>query len=114
MERNRLALDRTLMAWIRTSISLITFGYAIYKVIDFARPDSTARPPRIGHREFGLTMISIGLVSLVLGTCEHRRETQQLQVNYPARPGRSSSVRVLSALVALLGLLALLTMILRS
>jgi putative membrane protein len=112
--RNRLALDRTLMAWIRTSISLITFGYAIYKVIDIVRPDSVSRPQRIGHREFGLTMISIGLVSLVLGTYEHRRESLQLHADFPAARGRSRSVRVLSGLVAALGLLALLTMILRS
>lgn len=30
-ERNRLALERTLMAWVRTAISLITFGYGFYK-----------------------------------------------------------------------------------
>ena len=113
VDRNRLALDRTLMAWIRTAISLITFGYAVYKVIGVVQPDHSARQYSVGHREFGLIMIGIGLVSLVLGTYEHRRDTRQLQADYPATPRRSSYVRVLSGLVAVLGLLAFLTMVFR-
>jgi hypothetical protein len=37
MERNRLAADRTLMAWIRTSLSLIGFGFGIGKVYDYLK-----------------------------------------------------------------------------
>ncbi len=110
VDRTRLALDRTAMAWTRTAISLITFGYGVYKVIDVARPDFTARQSVIGHREFGLIMICVGLVTLMLGTYEHRRDTRQLQADYPAALTRSSGVRVLSGFVAVLGLLALLTM----
>ena len=29
-ERNRLDLERTLIPWVRTAISLITFGYGFY------------------------------------------------------------------------------------
>lgn len=114
VDRTYLALDRTAMAWIRTAIALITFGYGVYKLIEVARPDHTARQPLITHREFGLIMISIGLVSLVLGAYEHRRDTQQLQDDYPGTRSRSSYVRVLSGLVAVLGLLALLAMIFQS
>ncbi len=31
-ERNRLALERTLMAWTRTSTALIAFGFTIYQI----------------------------------------------------------------------------------
>src|SRR5882757_2706696 len=36
-ERNRLAADRTLMAWIRTSLSLIGFGFGIGKVYEYLK-----------------------------------------------------------------------------
>jgi uncharacterized membrane protein YidH (DUF202 family) len=32
-ERNRAAAERTLMAWIRTSLSLISFGFGIDRVV---------------------------------------------------------------------------------
>ena len=110
VERTRLALDRTLMAWIRSAISLITFGYGIYKVIETRAPESV---PRMGHREFGLIMISVGLLALVLGGYEHLRTGRQLGAEYPAAPRRASYVSGFSILVAALGLLALFTMIFR-
>ena len=36
-ERNRLAADRTLMAWIRTALSLIGFGFGIGKVYEYLK-----------------------------------------------------------------------------
>lgn len=35
--RTRLAYERTLMAWIRSSISLIGFGFPIYKFFQYVR-----------------------------------------------------------------------------
>jgi putative membrane protein len=35
--RTMMAADRTLMAWIRTSLSMLTFGYTIYKVLQEIR-----------------------------------------------------------------------------
>ena len=36
-ERTRLAADRTLMAWIRTSVSMISFGFTIFKFFMYLR-----------------------------------------------------------------------------
>ena len=35
VDRTALAHERTLMAWIRTAASLISFGFTIYKFFDF-------------------------------------------------------------------------------
>src|SRR5215468_8489059 len=45
-ERNRLAADRTLMAWIRTSLSLIAFGFGIGKVYDLGAFGASRADPR--------------------------------------------------------------------
>ena len=34
MERTRMAADRTLMGWIRTALSMIGFGFTIFKFLE--------------------------------------------------------------------------------
>ncbi len=43
-DRTQLAYDRTLLAWTRTAISLITFGFTIYKFLSRGRPALEATP----------------------------------------------------------------------
>jgi hypothetical protein len=43
VERPRLACERTLMAWIRTAASLISFGFTIYKFFDYLKDSNQAR-----------------------------------------------------------------------
>jgi uncharacterized membrane protein YidH (DUF202 family) len=45
-ERNRAAYDRTLMAWIRTAISLIGFGFAIAKSYEYVQMDQMEKTGR--------------------------------------------------------------------
>jgi len=52
-ERTRAAYDRTVMTWIRTAASLITFGFSAYKFFQFA-PGGGRRHPLLGPREFSL------------------------------------------------------------
>src|SRR5262249_39131127 len=57
--RTRLAADRTLMSWIRTSLSLIALGLAIYEYFDEVQQGATgplmARPG--AARTMGLAVI---------------------------------------------------------
>lgn len=57
-------------------------------------------------------MIVIGLLALVLGAYEHRRDMGDLQSIYPGVSIRSST-RVLAALIAVLGVAAFVAMIFR-
>ena len=66
--RTSAAYERTMMAWIRTATSLITFGFAVYKFFDVQRDPGRANNDLIGPREFGMILVSIGLLSLVLAT----------------------------------------------
>ena len=54
LQRTVMAADRTLMAWTRTALSLITFGFTIYKFLQYARQEgqiahvSLEGPRRLG------------------------------------------------------------------
>lgn len=109
-ERNRLALERTLMAWVRTAISLITFGYGFYKAGQFVGANSPVHQTWFGPRQFGLTMIFIGILALSLGAHEHRMEQRQLQETFGTQVARSPA-RMLALAVATLGIGAFISLL---
>lgn len=109
LERTRVAYDRTLLAWIRTATSLITFGFSIYKFVQIMRDDQVLKHHLLGTREFGLLMVVIGLASLFLATFEYRQNIRTLAGLYPVRP-RSLSY-VMALLISLLGVVALVAML---
>jgi putative membrane protein len=111
MDRTRLAYERTLMAWIRTATSLITFGFSIYKFFQIEMTSGAGRSRLIGPREFAFLMIVTGLVSLLLATLEHRRNLRALNEHYPG--GSRSLATVMAALISILGFTALLAVIFR-
>src|SRR6476646_7460665 len=82
-DRTRVAYDRTMMAWIRTATSLITFGFSVYKFFELEAGRVHEHQYRIGPRQFALLMVGVGLVSLLVGTIEHRRHMQGLIEQYP-------------------------------
>lgn len=112
MERTRVAYERTMMAWVRTGTSLITFGFSVYKFFQIEMKDSIVAQTLIGPRGFGLTLIGIGLLSLLLGTLEHGRDLRALRRTYPGMPPSSS--RWLATVIAVLGLFALAAVVVRA
>src|SRR5215469_13349115 len=111
IERTRVAYDRTMMAWVRTATSLITFGFTVYKFFQLQRYGDFAPRHRIGPREFGLTMVSIGLVSLIFAAWDNRQNMESLRSQYPGVP--YSRATLLGALIFALGVAGLILIILR-
>ena len=113
VDRTRLAHERTLMAWIRTAVSMITFGFTIYKFFDFEfRNRPVARGSMLGPHEFALVMIAIGLVALLLSTAQHRQSMRALRAEY-GRIVPWSVAAIVAGLFSILGVLALATVLLR-
>jgi putative membrane protein len=112
VERTRVAYDRTMMAWIRTAISLLTFGFGIYKFFEIGTGHAQAGAHRIGPREFGLAMVSIGLISLLIAAVDNRKNLLGLETYAPVT--HRSKATLLAVLIGFLCILALCVMLLRA
>ena len=109
LERTQIAYEQSMMSWVRTATSLITFGFTIYKFFQLELPGRSERTRLLGPREFAVSLVGLGLVSLALATLQHRRSMQVLKEEWPDAP-RSLAV-VLAALISILGIVAFLAMI---
>ena len=102
VDRTRLTHDRTLMAWVRTSASLISFGFTIYKFFQYMKEQGQQVQDRaFGPPQFALFLITIGLISLVLATIQHRHDMKVMRKHYAHVP--YSMATIVGALVAALG-----------
>jgi putative membrane protein len=110
-ERNRAAAERTLLAWIRTSLSLISFGFGIDRVVSAF---NTAPRERIDpihlSRILGLICIAVGTLALISAVLSYRQEIRR--IHHGTLTGSRSSLSfmvsvgiVLVGWVALIGLL---------
>ena len=112
VDRTWLAHNRTLMAWIRTSASLISFGFTIYKFFQFLRDQGgTIEGRAFGAPRFAMSLIALGLISLVVATYENQREMRALRKQFSHVP--YSSATAVAGLVALLGIAAFLAVLFR-
>lgn len=109
VERTFLAHERTLMAWIRTSASLISFGFTIYKFFQLEAKGRVPISQVIGPRSFASIMILMGLFALVIATIQHRANVRrQRSYGVPQR----TLVGWVAALISALGILAMVSVIL--
>lgn len=85
----RFGSERTMMAVLRTSLSLISFGFTIYKVFESVTHSmGDISPFRVkGPRRFGMTLVGIGLFVLVAGGWQHwlflRELRREANVQFP-------------------------------
>jgi len=117
VDRTCLAHERTLMAWVRTAVSLISFGFTVFKFFQYLREknESQAVSPLIQPRQFALMMICIGLVMLLLSTLQHWQYMKTLRKEYSdafTTPPYSLAT-VMAGLVSILGIVTLMDIVLR-
>jgi putative membrane protein len=116
LSRTILAHDRTLMAWVRTSTSLISFGFTMYKFFQYLRTDGSAQDVQqlLGPRGVALLMIGIGVCALVVATIEYRWQMADLRRRFPAYgPFRRSVALALASTVSGLGVFGFVLVFLR-
>jgi putative membrane protein len=93
------------MAWIRTTFSMISFGFTIYKFMQvYEQQNAAVVLKQHAPRNVGLTLVGIGTLALIVACIQHFRFMKSLS------PGQSYKFWVDLSLImaALLGLLGLL------
>ncbi|MGF1458053.1 MAG: YidH family protein [Leptolyngbyaceae cyanobacterium] len=108
-ERNRAAEERTLMAWIRTSLSLISFGVGIDRIVAVLEQNlgGVGNPIRLS-RILGLSFIALGTFAMLAAAFDHRQQLQRIQRNDLIYVARRSPSFVVSIVLAVLGSVAFL------
>jgi putative membrane protein len=113
--RSRAAADRTLMAWIRTSLSLIGFGFGIPTIV------RTIENTQVGHQIdpvrfsviVGLAFIGTGMLAMALGLKEHRRLLQQIQRDRYTYE-ESHSAEIIGVALLIIGFISFIGVIIKS
>lgn len=103
-ERNRAAAERTLLAWIRTSLSLIGFGFGIDQIVVAIQRTRGLDDVETAYlaRITGLAFIAVGLYAVLSAAIEHRQELRRIQRDdYLYTSRRSNALAVAIALMVI-------------
>ena len=80
IERTLMAADRSLMAWVRTALSMISFGFTIYKVLEAMQQQGGVAASQ-SPRNMGLFLTALGTTAMVMGTVEYWLRLKSLRRN---------------------------------
>ncbi len=104
-----LAAERTLLAWIRTGLALMGFGFVLARYDLFIHELAAARgaspsPDHLSHW-VGIALVMVSVLVNVLATIRHVSFLRQLSRGSPPPPRALSLGTILSMVLAALGLL---------
>ena len=113
--RTIMAADRSLMAWVRTGLSLLTFGFTIYKFLEYAREELIATGKEVTNfsspKIIGLFLIGLGILSLLMGILENEASIKVLKKNHVFKRMRYSLF--ISLILLVFGLVLFLAVLLK-
>ncbi len=110
--RTAMAADRTLMSWIRTSLSMIGFGFTLYKILQAVQEAGRALPKETTPRNAGLLLIALGVAALLMGTLEYWQTRRTLR-EFQKFSFMQSPTWIMSILTAVGGLVLFITILMR-
>ncbi|BAU12496.1 hypothetical protein LEP3755_30250 [Leptolyngbya sp. NIES-3755] len=118
-QREHQANERTFLAWLRTSIALIGFGFAIARfglfIQQLQRTLTPQEPPAdtlLNSENLGISLVVFGIVIIAIAACRYNRVLGQIERG-DYRPSRLA-IWVVTAVVMILGTLSIPLLIFRS
>ena len=119
--RTRLALERTMMAWLRTATALIGFGFTIVQFFERLQQIPGARPAYVPHapQYLGLALIGCGILALLISVYQYWWSVRYLwseafaSIAGAKKDGMQTPVLAIAALLMCIGLFAFFAVLLR-
>jgi len=110
LQRTVMASERTFMAWTRTALSLISFGFTIPKVAEIA---DKARHIFGGWspKAFGIAMVALGEFVLAVSAIEHWKQLRKMREENLAQFPSGRLSYIVASVLSVLGALALTNLI---
>jgi putative membrane protein len=114
--RTQLGLQRTLMASVRTGVSLIGFGFTVAQFFQYLQSQAAEQHGAELPRNLGMLLISAGVVSLAVATWQYRKASAYLRsaefnaiagVGDPKQRPMHAATYFAAAVVMIIGLVAL-------
>ncbi len=104
LDRSYLAAERTLQAWVRTALSMISFGFTLGKLSDAIHGEAVVGA--LGNRTWSIKSVAyylvvIGTISLVGATLQHWVRVRRL--NAMGLPRQLSIAFVVALMLAVVG-----------
>lgn len=113
-QRNRAAAERTLMAWIRTCLSLISFGFGLDKILGAI---NRSRFGASSHADLSVRLLAIGfvltgIVAMAAATRQHRRDLREIRRDDYVYVEEPSIATATAGALIVIGAIALLLLLL--
>jgi putative membrane protein len=108
--RVRFAAERTFLAWIRTGLAMMGFGFVVARFGMFLRELAAARGAEVSHSPrlsvwVGSALILLGVVVNVVTGIQHVRVLARLRQGLPLKTDRWPLAVIVSFLLAVIGIL---------
>lgn len=109
---DHLANERTLLAWVRTAIGIMAFGFVVVKFSLFVRQISLAlgKPATVHQYGYsapiGILMVITGALSLLLSLIRYKRTEQQIITNTYQHASVFLYILVITLMIASIFLIA--------
>jgi inner membrane protein YidH len=98
----KMSADNALRSWTSMTISMISFGFAIYKILQQVHAKGAVLPGGNTPRNVGLFLIVAGTVGIVMGIVSYVRTLRQLRPLQ--RFGLAQPALAMALLIFVLGL----------
>lgn len=108
--RVNMAAERTLLAWIRTGLALMGFGFVAAKFGVFLREIAAMRtmsglPQQSGMSAYlGIALVILGVFATVAATLRHTAAMRRIGRDYGIKPPIAHDAAAVAVLLSLIGL----------